>query len=563
MTTEYGRAASQSSETNPLRISNLLHLALGAINVLGGGAIAFLLTREAQTRGLGLVPVLSIAAALLVLGLTQIARAWRDEKFRFHPDDIGEFAVPEKFGNEAKSDQPGYLRDVINNGVQPERVPDNALLNKLYGWLPKLELAPQMIRRHAEIQALRIVNLLVATLGFALAWLFAKPNVFAWLVPVYLLLAISPLSILRSFSEGRAGDQQFGPPPAIKPSKAVAILLGSIFVPILAGQLLPPDALPYPSYATSTFVIPTIAAMGALLIASVLFVLSLKAQTRELTTSGVGHKVRKDLNLPNLSSGLIDGLMNELPFPRKVLSYNPGWSKDGNFGGELLVETDQQLNAIRSHGSPIEALRTAWADDEQQPLVGLGCFGLVAGIAATLLAFAYTRNGGLTIGLTALSLFSASQFSLMASRGLWNRVDFTSTLYRIFYKGSYRQAQRVAGNTVTGSGTLTESTQRIEHVEFWVCVARLESVAFARKGRRYVQSVDLKPDECDLQFKRIEDYYNTVMQRKVDAYREEGAVRQLVQGSEHLLPPGSASANPLLAALGQQEPPGPDAAQDG
>ena len=93
MTTEYGDAASKTSETNPLRISNLFHLTLGAFNVLGGGVMAFLLTREAQIRGLGLIPALAIAASLLVLGLTQIARAWRDEKFRFHPDDIGDFAA--------------------------------------------------------------------------------------------------------------------------------------------------------------------------------------------------------------------------------------------------------------------------------------------------------------------------------------------------------------------------------------------------------------------------------------------------------------------------------------
>ena len=560
MTTEYGDAASKTSETNPLRISNLFHLTLGAFNVLGGGVMAFLLTREAQIRGLGLIPALAIAASLLVLGLTQIARAWRDEKFRFHPDDIGDFAAPEKFSRDGKPDQAGYLIDVINNGVQPSRVPDNALLNKLYNWLPKLELAPQRIRWHAETQAVRIVKLLVATLGFALAWIFAKPHVFAWLAPIYLLLAISPLSVLRGFSEGRAGDPQFGRPPMPRPAGAVAILLGSIFLHIVASQVVP-DSLPPAPYATATIVVPTIAAIGALLIASILFLLSLKAQTRELTTSGVGHKVRKDLNVPNLSSGLIDSLLNDLPYPRRSLIYRPGWSQNGDFGGELLVETDQKLNASRSAGGPIDALRTAWTDDEQQPLVGLGGFGLMTGIAATLLAFAYARTGSLTVGLTALSLFSASQFSLLASHGLWNRVDFSSTLYRIFYKGSYRQAQRVAGNTVTGSGTLTESTTRVEHVEFWVAVTHLESVAFARSGLRYVQSLDLKPDECDLQFKRVEDYYNSVMQRKADAYREEGAVRQLVQGSEHLVPPGSGATDALLTAT-SRPPPVPQPAQD-
>ncbi len=561
MTTEYSEATSQSNETNPLRISNFFHLALGIFNILGGGTVAFLLTRETQSRGLGLLSGISIAAALLVLGLYQIARAWRDEKFRFHPEDIGKFAVSEKFMKDGDSGQANYLLDVLNKGVQPVRTPDNALLNKLYNWLPKLELAPQVIRWHAETQTLRIVKLVVATLGFILAWLFAQPPVFALLAPIYLFLAISPLAVLRNISDGSAGNQQLDRPAAPTPNKAVGILLFSIFAPILIS-LLPPHLLPTVPYPTSAIVIPAIAAMSTLLIASTLFILSLKTQTRDLSTSGVGYRVRKDLNIPNLSSGLIDSLENELPYPRNVLARNAGWHKDGDFGGSMLVEAEQQLNAIRSHGNPTEALRNAWADKEQQPLVALGGFGLLTGIAATVFAFAYTRYSSLMVGLTALSLFSASQFSLLASRGLWNRVDFSSTLYRIWYKGSYHQAQRVAGNSVTGSGTLTESTIRIEHVEFWVSVAHVESVAFARKGLRYIQSIDLKLDECELQFKRTEDYYNNVIQRKAHAYQEEGAVRRLVQGNEKLPPLGSTSINPLLNLLLQQPLPKPEPPQE-
>lgn len=550
MSTEYSGAKSASSETNPLRLSNAFHMAVGLFNLLAGGGIAFLLTRETQDHvGLGFIPALSIAATLLVLGLFQIAQAWRDEKFRFHPDDIGKFAVPAKFGGNEKPNTAAYLVDVLNNGVKPEKTPDNALLKKLYNGLPRLELAPQIIRWHAETQALRMARLAVAALGFLLAWVFAKPQVFAWMAPLYLLLAIRPLSVLRNISRGGAGDQQMEPTKSPQPYGAVAILLFSIFGPILVG-LLPPDTLPPAPYSASTIVVPTVVALVALMAASFLFLLSLKAQTRDLTTSGVGQQLRKDLNLPNLSSGLIDSLENQLPFPREVISRNPSWQKDGDFGGHLLAEAEPKINAAGSLGNLPSALRAAMDDQEQRPLAALGLLGVATGILATVLAFAYARSGGATVGLTALALFSASQFALLASRGLWNRVDFTSTLYYIHYKGSYRQAQRVAGNTLTGTGTLTENATRIEHVDVWVSVARLESVAFQRTGKRYIQSVDLKPQECAEQFSRIEDFHQNVMQRKTQAYQEEGLVRQLVQGPQGESGPGLAG---LLAS--QVSPP--------
>lgn len=530
MKTEYSEAKSKSGEANPLRWSNLFHLTVGIFNLLAGCLVAFLLTREVEAVGLGLLPALGIAATLLVLGLAQVARAWRDEKFRFRPDDIGSFAVPGKHIHGGNSNESAHLVDVLSNGVQPSDTPDNALLNKLYNSLPKLELAPEVIRWHAETQVLRMAKLLVATLGFTLAWLFATSEVFIWMAPFYLLLVVSPIGALKSIARGKAGDEQLARPAAPTPYGAVAIVLCSIFVPVLAN-LAPEGALPVAPYGLSTIVVPTVVAIAVLLAASLFFILSLKAQTRDLATSGVSQAARDDLNVPNLSSGLIDRLETSLPLPRRVLSRNPGWQKDGDFGGSLLVETEERLNARASQGTVLEALRAAWGDREQRPLLALGGLGALTGLLATTLLFVFTRGGSVSVGLTALSLFSASQFSLMASRGLWNRVDFTSVVYRIIYKGSYSKAQRVAGSIV-GSGTLTEEALRIEHVDFWVCVAQVGSVAFSRKGLRYIQSVDLKPDACEQQFARIEHFYQSVKQRHLKSYQEERAVRQLVQGQD-------------------------------
>lgn len=538
MSTEYSDAAVKSATTNPLWISNFFHLVVGSANLLAGGGLAFLLTKEAQLLQFGLFQGLSMAAILLVLGMTQIGRAWRDDKFRIHPDDIGSFKVAEKFINGKNHNVVGYIDDVFNNGIIPGKTPDNALLNKLYGWLPKLEFAPQVIRWHAETQALRIVKLVVATMGFVLAAIFAKSEIFAWMVPIYLFLVMQPVLVLRTLAHGAVGEQQLMRTKNPTPVSSVAVILFSIFAPIILSVLsesIFSAGFPVAPWSTATFAIPTVVAIVSLLFASALFVFSLKAQTRYLNTSGVGYKIRDDLNVSSLSDGLLDRLVSQLPFPMKILDREPGSgrrSEEGSFGGRLLVETEPKLEVVGGHASILQAINNARADREQRPLVALGALGMAVGVLATVAAFMYARSGSLTVLLTAFALFSASQFALFASRGLWNRLDFKSVIYNIKYKGSFQRAQRVAGNTMTGSGTLTESVVRIEHVEFFVSVAKLKSVSFSKGGRRYIQSVDLMEKECDHVFNLIEDFYQGVMGRRAEAYQEESRIRQLVQGDE-------------------------------
>lgn len=528
MSTDYSEAAGQASETNPLRISNYFHLAVGVANVAVGGVAAFLIARSVEEHGAGGLSMLAIAATLLVVGLHQVGQAWRDEKFKFQRDDIGDFAVPDGSGADAANGQARYLISVLNDGVQPPPVPDNALVRKLYNLLSKLEFAPQFIRWHAETQMFRIVNLVVAVLGLLLAWIFSKPHVFALLAPLYLLLTISPVDIARNLRQGRGGDQQLSRPRAPTPVRTVGILFFSMFVPILLG-LLPEDALPTWPFQIGTIVIPTVTAMAAMLVASALFVISLRMQTRDLTTSGVGNDIRKDLDVA-LGGGLIESLESDLPYPRKRISPPREWQQGGEFGGAVLVEADTAVDAVGGHGNAAAAIRNAWAEREQRPLVALGGLGVVLGLLATGAAFLFTQTATAVLGLASLTLFSVAQFSLLAARGLWNRVDLESMIYRIEYTGRYSSAQRVAGNTVTGSGTYTETTHRVESVRFTVCVAQLRSVAFARKGPRYVQSVDLKPAHCDEQYRRIRDHHAEVMRRKGAAYQEEGQVRRLVDG---------------------------------
>ena len=427
----------------------------------------------------------------------------------------------------------------------------NALLSKLYNMLPGLEHAPRLIRWHAETQAFRIVHLVVAALGLVLAWIFAQPHVFALMVPLYLYLTINPVAVLRDIAAGFGGRQQMSRPKPPGPWRAIFVLLFSIFVPIVLG-MVPAEQIPAPPYPVDGLLIATIVGILAMLVSSTLFIASLKAQTRGLTTSGVGHVIRKDVVVPSIKAGLVDSLIKDLPHPRRVLSYNAGWQQNGEFGGHYLIEAEREINGSAGEGSMLQALSGAWGDRSQRPLVALSAFGMLAGAVATLLVFMLTRAGSPAIGLTALCLFSVSTFSLAASRGLWNRLDFRSVLYRLRYRGSYSTAKRVSGNAVTGDGSYTEETVRIEHVEFETCVAKVSSVTFHKDAPRQIESVDLDRAKCEVQFDRVREFYDHVAERVDDAYRKEGTVRRMVQGGSTALP-APEQAPPLEALLAHQD----------
>jgi hypothetical protein len=559
VTTEYGEAKKKTRETNPLGLSNAFHMVVGVVNLLAGCGLAYLLTQGPLQLDGGFASALSVSATLMVLGVSQIARSWKDDRFRIHPEDIGDIAVTEKFAQGGQPNVSGYVQDVLNNGVVPPKTPDGAILNKLYGWLPKLEFAPEVVRWHAETQALRIVRLIVAVLGFALAAVFAKGGVFAWLVPLYLVLAVRPWSVIRSLRQGQAGVQQMARPAAPTPLGSVVVLLFSVFVPILIPVLLAPvfpAGVPGPPWSTMAVVAPTIIAMATMLVASAVFLMALKTQTASLGASAVRHRVRKDLEIPNLGQGLLDEIAQQLPWPRKVL-YRNAASGHGEFHGQLLVETEPTLDVVGAGDSRLGSIRTAWNESGHRLLVALGAFGALTGIAATSTAVLYALGWGVPLLLAALALFSTSQFSLFAARGLWNRIDFRSVVYSLYYKGVFRQAQRVVGNAMTGSGTLTETTTAVDHVDFRVSVAEMRSVAFAKDGARYIQSVDLKPAECDRIISIVEDFNREVLDRKVRAYSEEGVVRQLVQRDSRLSGPAPAQA--MLAPGAALDPSTPSA----
>jgi hypothetical protein len=531
VTTEFAAAAKRGGVINPMRIANVFYVILGVVNLLAGVGVVFLMTRAAQTAGIGAFGGLTVAVLLLLLGGAQIGIAMRNFRFGFLPEQIGDFDPQGRANHEA------FLLDAINDGMVPQAPSPGALAGVLYGLVPNLAHAPMMVRWHAETQLARIAYLAAVTLGFALAWLFARPDIFAWLAPLYFLMAVKPLATINQIRRGVMDSDAAQPPKALTWSRIVALLLFSVVAPVLLAMA--PVAIPPPPYAAATVVLPTIAALGSLLVASALFVIALIEQTRRLAASGARYLKRDDLEFADLSAGLLNRWIDALPHPlrRPFRAWHApeAPASAGRFHGDLLCETEPQLDLDNDAASLGEAFSEAWNSDQRRPLLALGLFGCIAGIVAALAAFAFARSGAPVAGLLALALVSASQFALVSAYRLWKRADFTSTLYRLTYEGSYRTAHRVAGNSTVGSGSLTEQTYRIEHATVSICVARIGSVCFAQGGPRYLQSMDLLPDECEALFGVARDYQAKVQGRARDFYREEAGIRGLVERESTLM----------------------------
>lgn len=541
MSTEYADAARKGGVVNPMRIANVFYVALGAINLLLGMAIVYLMTRDAQSVGVGAFAGLTVAILLLMLGGTQIGTAMRNFRFAFLPNQIGPFDPLEA------KDQTQFLLNAINDGNVPQSPPQGALMSMLYGLVPNLSHAPMVIRWHAETQLRRVVYLSTVLIGFVLVWLFARADVFAWLAPLYFLLAVNPISTVNQIRRGVMDADAARPPRALTWGRMVALLLFSVVAPVLVQ--LAPVAVPAPPYETSTVVLPTIAALGSLVIVSALFVIALIEQTRTLAASGARYLKRDDLGFADLSSGLIDKWHDQVPYPCRTYrkSHSPVVpASAGEFHGDLLCESEPQLAQDSNATTYGEAFSDAWHSEQRRPLLALGLFGAIAGAMAAVCAFVFTRSGAPVTGLVALALVSASQFALVSSHRLWKRADFKSTLYRLTYKGSYRTGHRVAGNSTTGTGSLAESAYRIEQAKVEVSVARIGSVCFAQSGPRYLQSMDLQPEECERMFTLARDYYTTVMARAQGFYQEEAGIRGLVERESAMLLAQSAANGGLV-----------------
>ncbi|AWH16249.1 hypothetical protein C1922_02350 [Stenotrophomonas sp. ZAC14D2_NAIMI4_7] len=525
MSTEYSTPPSQAATVNPMRLPNTLHLTLGAFAMVMGLVLLLGVSNAEQVRamGLGSVGRAMTGLTLLLLGGVHVGVAMRYFRFTVLPGEAGQIAVPSGTGSVSN-----HLVGLINDGITVRQRPDDPLLSMLYGLVPHLINAPSAIRWHAETQLRRAVYLAGVLVSFALAWVFAQPAAFAWMAGLYFALAVLLLKPFATLAAIRRGAMEAAPDtvPAPRWGAMVALLLVSIAGPL--AITLSPVQVPTPPFAVATVVLPTIAVLGSALIASALFTVSLIAQTGGYSASAARHLVREDLQMPDLTSGLLERLKTRMPYPSQYYAQDHDVSSDA-FDGHLLLETEPRVRADQSAPRLAEAFAAAWNSDTQRPLLALGLFGLVLGLVGVVFAFLYARSSGAAMmGLIALGFISSAQFALASAHKLWNRVDFQSTVYRVSYRGTYHRAKRVAGNAYAGNGTLAEGAVRFGPLRVAVCVAEVTSVAFARDGKRHITALDLLPDESRALFGVFEDYSRDAQDRAGQFYQQEHQVREVM-----------------------------------
>ncbi|AWH20130.1 hypothetical protein [Stenotrophomonas sp. ZAC14D2_NAIMI4_6] len=525
MSTEYSTPPSQAATVNPMRLPNTLHLTLGAFAMVMGLVLLLGVSNAEQVRamGLGSVGRAMTGLTLLLLGGVHMGVAMRYFRFTVLPGEAGQIAVPSGTGSVSN-----HLVGLINDGITVRQRPDDPLLSMLYGLVPHLINAPSAIRCHAETQLRRAVYLAGVLVSFALAWVFAQPAAFAWMAGLYFALAVLLLKPFATLAAIRRGAMEAAPDtvPAPRWGAMVALLLVSIAGPL--AITLSPVQVPTPPFAVATVVLPTIAVLGSALIASALFTVSLIAQTGGYSASAARHLVREDLQMPDLTSGLLERLKTRMPYPSQYYAQDHEVSNDA-FDGHLLLETEPRVRADQSAPRLAEAFTAAWNSDTQRPLLALGLFGLVLGLVGVVFAFLYARSSGAAMmGLIALGFISSAQFALASAHKLWNRVDFQSTVYRVSYRGTYHRAKRVAGNAYAGNGTLAEGAVRFGPLRVAVCVAEVTSVAFARGGKRHITALDLLPDESRALFGVFEDYSRDAQDRAGQFYQQEHQVREVM-----------------------------------
>ncbi|AWH24025.1 hypothetical protein [Stenotrophomonas sp. YAU14D1_LEIMI4_1] len=525
MSTEYSTPPSQAATVNPMRLPNTLHLTLGAFAMVMGLVLLLGVSNAEQVRamGLGSVGRAMTGLTLLLLGGVHVGVAMRYFRFTVLPGEAGQIAVPSGTGSVSN-----HLVGLINDGITVRQRPDDPLLSMLYGLVPHLINAPSAIRWHAETQLRRAVYLAGVLVSFALAWVFAQPAAFAWMAGLYFALAVLLLKPFATLAAIRRGAMEAAPDtvPAPRWGAMVALLLVSIAGPL--AITLSPVQVPTPPFAVATVVLPTIAVLGSALIASALFTVSLIAQTGGYSASAARHLVREDLQMPDLTSGLLERLKTRMPYPSQYYAQDHEVSNDA-FDGHLLLETEPRVRADQSAPRLAEAFSAAWNSDTQRPLLALGLFGLVLGLVGVVFAFLYARSSGAAMmGLIALGFISSAQFALASAHKLWNRVDFQSTVYRVSYRGTYHRAKRVAGNAYAGNGTLAEGAVRFGPLRVAVCVAEVTSVAFARGGKRHITALDLLPDESRALFGVFEDYSRDAQDRAGQFYQQEHQVREVM-----------------------------------
>lgn len=481
------------SPPNPLKIENYFVGAAGAIMLLAGILLLFVLRAKVHEGAAGgevgsAVGGLLVGALLIGIGATMLGLMAAHLRFWFGRDRPGNL------------DSAKHIADILRQRALAFPEPKGALNGLLYSWIPDLIFSPMPLQRMAQRQFRNALTMVALFISLCVAIVGGKVGMGAdawarvadWVGLIYLLIA----GYLLFDKLGFAATEQAG--GVLQRNGLVFLIvfsiIGPLFLSLVARSLPPLSWLPiYPHIFVMLLM--------AIVIYSV-FLFAVLRQTNAAPQTEVSMEQQAwSINCqPGLIMGEFDRVMQDNwreKIPNRVYWHQTPEidlrKAAGNFHGGAVEET-QPMMPLRQ---PL-ALGVALRSPRHELLVTLDGIGVLCFLVAAAGLFMYGLSAGQGAGGTALlyglSFLTLGSYALRAAHRLWKRFDFESEIVWIEMEGSYVSAKMDHGNMLNDTIKTSSSVVQIESMTFRVWAAAFDTVTFGVDSQRYVVSTKGRPE---------------------------------------------------------------------
>ena len=481
MALEYSSAPGNErfSPPNPVRLQNKLLIAAGAVFLILGIVLMFVVRGSAAQGNADAFGGILVSVGMIAVGVG--ALAWAFSHLRFW------------FGRERPNSLDGAtIKELMRQRALEFREPSGPLNGLLYSWIHDLIYSPAPIQHLAQRQFQNGLTMAVLLVSLLLALMAGRPvvgdgawaGVSQWMGLVYLGFALKLLFSGTGMAHTQSGTA------AIGRNALVLLIAFAIIGPVLlsfAGAFLP--QLPWSPYP-HVFVL-----LGAALLVYGLFFLAVLKQANTPPQTEVSNEQEAwSFNCqPSLIMGEYDRHMqtnwtSQVP-NRRYLRVDPTVDvtrASGNFKGEAMEET-QPVPMLKNELTFAEA----WADARLKMLLVLDAMGLAFLVLSALFLFWFGMqigqpDSGIGSLLEGGIFLSLGYFAFHASHALWKRFDFDSRVVWLEMDGSYVSANMEHGNVMHDTIKTRSNVIQIQSMTFRVWVARLSSVTFGVNAPRHI-----------------------------------------------------------------------------
>lgn len=496
MSYEYSAASDRFEIPNPYRLENVALFIAGAAS----GVVALYLlgaNRLALTSGdvVGIKAV-AVGFVLLVIALGTLGTALTQLRYFFgrgRPNNIYHDAQPQRAANAIKEN----LRQ--NALAYPE--PSGAINGLLHHLFDTLIFAPLPVRLEAERQAANLLLTLAILIGLGIGYFFyPDPAIRSWIAAAFLgILAVKLLKPLSEHSQ---------------PKNGIGLIVFLITLPILGPPVLAQFAPALPDIERFELGRTLLVSLIILLVAQMLFFLSLLKQLparptinmaceqRTLTMNANPAKLFEELER-TLQSRWTEKIPNRQYALKKVPDVFSG--RSGSFEAEVVEET-QPVPVNRGAQTIAEQLQGE-ANRFVAFLTGLALLTFLAAVAIAL-RLAQAPAGAALASALCLSVVLAFTAFYCSRCGhlLWGRVDFTSLILWVEVRGSFEESQINVGNQMTTAMSSGKKVINVESMTLRVWAAELDTVIFNKNGMRDVIGMRGRPDAAQFYADHLENF---------------------------------------------------------